>query len=334
MRFDFASDNVSGIAPEALRALIGANEGVEPSYGKDAVTKRAGDLLRALLDADAEVYFCSTGTAANAISLAASCGPHESVVGHEHAHIFTEEAGAPAFFGKGLGSIRLPGASGKIAGKTLRETLEKPQSSSSQAPAALSLSNATEYGTLYSEGELLELGRIAKAHSLAIHLDGARLSNAAASGLDLRSLQRAGVDFLVAGGAKSGMPSTEAIVIFASGRTRGFGERLKQAGQLISKSRFLAAPWVGMLETGAWIDRARHANAMAKRLVALMPFEIAHPVQTNAVFVRMDDVAYERLQAAGWRAFRFADGTVRFMCSWATTEEGVDELARSLERIV
>jgi threonine aldolase len=142
-----------------------------------------------------------------------------------------------------------------------------------------------------------------------------------------------GIDILVMGGTKTGSTPTEALVLLNRGLTRRFGARLKHGGQLSSKARFLSAPWVGMLETGAWTARAAHANAMARRLADLMPFPVTHPVQANGVFVRMDDQTLDRLRQAGWFVYRFIDGSVRFMCSWATTPEAVDELGEALRVI-
>ena len=332
-RYDFASDNTAGSAPEALEALVHFNEGFTSGYGTDVVTAEAADLVRALLDADADVRFTASGTAANAVSLAALCRPFESVVAHQHAHVCTDETGAPGFFGHGLGLIGLPGASGKIDPAALAQALQAPDVSYRQSPAALSLTNATEYGTVYSDAEIAALTSIAKASGLPVHLDGARLANAAASGLDLKRLKGLGIDILIVGGTKAGMPPTEAVVLFDKGLSRRFDARLKQAGQLPSKGRFLSAPWIGMLRGGAWIGRARHANAMARKLAALMPFKVRHPVEANAVFVEMDEAALERLHGTGWFVYRFTDGTVRFMCSWATTPEAVEQIGEALKQI-
>ena len=331
-RYDFASDNTAGAAPEALEALVHFNDGFTSGYGTDVVTAEAADLVRELLDADADVRFTASGTAANAVSLAALCRPFEAVAAHQHAHVCTDETGAPGFFGHGLGLIGLPGASGKIDPAALEQALQAPDVSYRQSPAALSLTNATEYGTVYSDAEISRLTSIAKAKGLPVHLDGARLANAAASGFDLKRLKDLGVDILIVGGTKAGMPPTEAVVLFDKTLGRRFDARLKQAGQLPSKGRFLSAPWIGMLRGGAWTGRARHANAMARKLAALMPFQVRHPVQANAVFVEMDDEALERLRATGWFVYRFTDGTVRFMCSWATTPEAVEQIGEALKQ--
>jgi len=333
-RYDFASDNTAGAAPEAMAALVDANAGFASSYGSDAITQAAADAVRALLDADAEVRFVASGTAANAIACATLCRPFEAVLAHVHAHICTDETGAPGFFGQGLGMIGLPGASGKIDPEALDAALDRPDSPHHQSAAALSLTQATEYGGVYTVDELTRLTGAARASGLPIHLDGARLANAVAAGFDIKALKSLGVSLLVIGGTKAGMPLSEAVVLLDSSLSRRFDARLKQAGQLPSKGRFLAAPWIGMLETGAWTARAAHANAMAKALAALMPFPLAHPVQANAVFVEMDEVALARLQASGWFVYRFIDGSVRFMCSWATTPEAVEELGEALRGIV
>jgi threonine aldolase len=333
-RYDFASDNTAPAAPEALQALIAANQGFASGYGTDHVTARAADLVREMLDADAEVRFVASGTAANALSLAALCRPFEAVLAHQHAHVCTDETGAPGYFGQGLGLIGLPGASGKIDPAALGAALGQPDVSYRQSPAALSLTNATEYGTVYSVDALQALIAPVKAKGYGVHLDGARLANAAAAGFDLKAIRHLGVDILVVGGTKAGMPPTEAVVIFDRALARRFDARLKQAGQLPSKGRFYAAPFIGMLQDGAFLRHAAHANAMARRLAELMPCKIRHPVEANGLFVEMDEPTLGRLHAAGWFAYRFLDGTVRFMCSWATTQEAVEALGETLARIV
>lgn len=333
-RYDFASDNTAPAAPEAMDALIAANNGGFTSgYGTDTVSARAADLVRDLLDADAEVRFVTSGTAANAICLAALCRPFEAVLAHEHAHVATDETGAPGFFGHGLRIAGLPGASGRIDPAGLDAPLAAPDQAHWQPPAALSVTNATEYGTVYSAAALKALIAPVKAKGYGVHLDGARLANAAAAGFDLKAIKDMGVDLLVIGGTKAGMTPSEAIVIFDKALVRRFDARLKQSGQLPSKGRFYAAPFIGMLEAGAYVRHAAHANAMARRLAEAMPFRINHPVEANAVFVEMDEPTLARLHAAGWFVYRFLDGSVRFMCSWATTPAAVDELAEALRHI-
>lgn len=332
-RYDFASDNTAPAAPEALEAFVAANSGFASGYGTDHVTARAADLVRELLDADCEVRFVASGTAANAICLAALARPFEAVVAHEHAHICTDETGAPGLFGQGVGLIGLPGASGKIDPATIEAPFAAPDVSYRQPAAALSLTNATEYGTVYSAAELAALIAPAKQRGYGVHLDGARLANAAAAGFDLKAIKGLGVDLLVVGGTKAGMPPTEAIAILDKSLARRFDARLKQSGQLPSKGRFYAAPFIGMLENGAFVRHAAHANAMARKLAGAMPFRVLHPVEANAVFVEMDEASLQRLHASGWFVYRFLDGSVRFMCSWATTDETVDAVIEALRTI-
>jgi threonine aldolase len=319
--------------PEVMAALARFNDGFASSYGDDAVCAHAADLVRRLLDVDAEVHFASSGTAANALTLAALAAPHEGVIAHQHSHVATDETGAPGFFGAGMGVIPLSGASGLIDSAALERVLVRGDDAHWQSPAAVSFTNATEFGARYSKADLAALIASAKSVELKVHIDGARLANAVAGGFDPKSLAKLGVDVLVLGGTKAGSTPTEAIVLFDKSLSRRFSARLKHGGQLVSKARFLAAPWVGMLESGAWTARAAHANAMAARLSERMPFPITHPVQANAVFVRMDEARLSRLQGAGWFVYRFIDGSVRFMCSWATTADAVDELGQALDKL-
>ena len=298
------------------------------AYGSDDITARAADQIRQRLDADAEVRFVFSGTAANSIALSMLAWPHEAVLAHHAAHICTDETGAPGFFGQGVGLIGLPGFSGKIDLLSLQAALDEPEVGHRQPPAALSLTQSTEYGTVYTEEELRHLIEPVKAKGYGVHMDGARLANAAAAGFDLTQIARLGVDILVFGGAKAGANCTEAIVMFDKSLARRVDNRLKQAGQVASKGRFLAAPFLGLLESGDWESGAAHANLMAQRLAdgieTNTSFVLAHPVEANAVFVRMPPEAHERLNALGWACYRFDDGSVRFVCSWATKEETVD----------
>ncbi len=330
MRYDFGSDNTAGMAPEALAAIAAANTGFARPYGADEVTARAADLIRQRLDADAEVRFVFSGTAANALSLSMLAWPFEAVLAHHAAHVCTDETGAPGFFGQGVGLIGLPGHSGKIDAKALVAILDEPEVAHRAPPAALSVTQATEYGAVYSVDELRHLIEPVKARGHGVHMDGARLSNAAAAGFDLTQIARLGVDILVFGGAKAGANCAEAIVMFDKSLARRIDNRLKQAGQMASKARFLSAPILGLLETNAWETGAAHANRMAQKLAdgieARSPYVLAHPVDANAVFVRMPVKAHKRLTDLGWACYRFDDGSVRFICSWATREDAVDEL--------
>lgn len=332
-RYDFASDNTAGIAPEALEALLAANAGARAGYGADDVCQRAADRIRALLDVDAEVRFVASGTAANAVSLAALCRPFEAVLAHADAHVTTDETGAPGFFGHGLAVGGLSGDHARIEPDSLSGALAGADSPHRQSPAALSLTQSTEYGAVYADDAFLGLAGLAKAAGLGLHVDGARFANAVAAGFDPKCVARSGADILVLGGAKAGLSPTEALVVIDPRLAPRLGARLKQSGQLVSKGRFLAAPWVGALESGAFLSRAAHANAMAARLAKIQPFPIRHPVESNAVFVDMPEAAHARLTARGWTTYRCPDGSVRFMCAWSTDAETLDAFAEDLRAV-
>jgi threonine aldolase len=262
-RYDFASDNVAGAMPEVIDALVRHNLDAAAGYGNDSVSARAADLIRGLLDADAEVRFVASGTAANALALAMLAAPHEAIITHEHSHVATDETGAPGFFGSGVGMIGLAGGSGRIEPSALAHALARPDEAHWQSGAALSLTNATEFGAVYGEPDLSALVLTARGAGLKVHVDGARLANAVAAGFDPRCLARLGIDILVLGGTKAGSTPTEAIVLFDKALGRRFGARLKHGGQLISKARFLAAPWIGMLGDPRG-PRQRHGQASGR----------------------------------------------------------------------
>jgi len=337
-RYEFTSDNTAGACPQALAALLASNGGFAPGYGRDAMTRQAADAVRNLLDADVEVFFVTSGTAANAIACAMLAAPHEAVLAHEHAHLITHEAGAAGFLGHGLKVQGVPGSSGRIDDAALLEALQLQNVLTYQAPAAISITQATEYGTLYSSDALQTIAGLATESGCRLHVDGARLANAAAAGFDVRHIASCNVSILSLGGTKAGGFVSDAIVLFDKSASRGMAARLKQAGQLCSRSRFLAAPWIALLDGAGpeempWVRHAAHANAMAARLAAGMPFLIRHPVEANGVFVDMSDASYQQLNEWGWKVARAADGSVRFMCSWAVTQAAVDDLLSDLARL-
>lgn len=336
----FASDNTAGIAPEAMAALAAANAGTVPSYGDDEWTGRAKELLRGLFATDCEVFFVFNGTAANALALAALCRSHHSILCHEVSHVDTDECGAPEFFTGGSKVVTVPGPHGKLRPADLEPVFTRGHGVHYPRPGALSLTQSTEWGTVYTPDEVRALCAVAKKHQIAVQMDGARFANAAAA-LAARGVApadltwRAGVDVLCLGGTKSGLNTTEAVVFFNPELAREFDYRVKQAGQLASKMRFAAAQWVGMLETGAWLRHAAHANAMAQRLAAaLRPLPrlkfLAEP-EVNAVFVELPPATDEILRRQGWLFHRFiGEHGYRLMCSWATAPEKVDRFAADL----
>ncbi len=334
--YTFASDNTAGLTPEALAALTAANAGHAPSYGDDVWTARAKRLISEFFATDCEVFFVFNGTAANALALAQFCRSHHSVICHEVSHVDTDECGAPEFFTGGSKVIPVAGANGKLAPAALAPALARGSGVHYPKPGALTLTQATEWGTLYTPDEVRALSAVAKTHGLAVHMDGARFANAAAT-LAARGFApadftwRAGVDVLCLGGTKVGMNTTEAVVFFNRAHAHEFDFRVKQAGQLAAKLRFAAAQWCGMLEDGAWLRHAAHANAMAQRLAAgLRPipgFRLLAEPEANGVFVELPPATVAALEARGWHFYRFiGDHGYRLMCSWATPPEAVDRL--------
>lgn len=338
-RYDFFSDNCSGSAPEALSAFSSANAGYALPYGDDEITAQARAALQDLFDCEADVRFIPSGTAGNALACAMLCRSIDAVAAHRLSHMITHEAGAPGFFGQGLGIVALDGDEGKIDASCLETLLAKAPSVHRHRLAAVSLTNATECGTLYHIDEMRRLAGTARAAGLRVHLDGARLVNAVAAGFDLKAIARENLcDILVLGGTKAGAPMSDALLVFDRNLSRHLDTRLKQGGQLVAKGRMLAAPWLGLLtrdESGRqpWSAHAGHANAMARQLAQEMPFRIAWPVDANLVFVEMDEAILERLNASGWAVGRGAEGYVRFCCSWATTASAVSELTGVLRSL-
>ena len=338
----FASDNYSGVCPEAWAAMTEANTSHEVSYGNDTWTQRAADLLREIFETDCEVFFVFNGTAANSLSLAALCRPYHSMLCHELAHIETSECGAPEFFSNGSKILLLPGADGKVQPGAVEHALRRRSDIHYPKPGALSITQATEVGTTYSVAELKALAEAARRCGLRLQMDGARFANAvAALGVAPADLTwRAGVDVLCFGGSKNGIALGEAVVFFDHALARDFDYRCKQGGQLASKMRFLSAPWVGMLKDGAWLRHATHANMMARRLAAglrdLPGVHIGYPVESNAVFARIPAPAEQQLRERGWQFYTgvITPDEARLMCSWDTTPEDVDAFVSDLQEMV
>ncbi|HKB57010.1 MAG TPA: beta-eliminating lyase-related protein [Lacunisphaera sp.] len=337
--YTFASDNTAGLAPEALAALLAANAGSVPSYGEDELTARAKRLLGGIFATECEVFLVFNGTAANALTLAQFCRSHHSIICHEVSHVDTDECGAPEFFTGGSKVIALPGPGGKLLPAGLEPVFSRGHGVHYPKAGALSLTQSTEWGTVYTPAEVRALSAVAKKHGLAVHMDGARFANAAAAlaarGVTPADLTwRAGVDVLCLGGTKNGMNTTEAVVFFNREHAKEFEYRVKQGGQLASKMRFAAAQWVGMLENGAWLRHAAHANAMAQRLAAALRalgMKLLVEPEANGVFVELPPATAAALQARGWHFYNFiGEHGYRLMCSWATTPDTIDRFVAEL----
>ncbi len=339
-RRQFASDNYAGICPEAFAAMTEANHGHEVSYGDDTWTARASNLIRDVFETNCEVFFVFNGTSANSLSLASLCQSYHSILCHEQAHIETAECGAPEFFANGTKVLLLPGAHGKIEPRGIERTVNHRDDIHYPKPRVVSLTQPTEFGTVYSLDELRAVSETARRLRLRVHMDGARFANAVvALGVTPKEITwEVGVDVLCFGGSKNGIALGEAVVFFNPELAREFDYRCKQGGQLASKMRFLSAPWVGILHDGAWLRHAKHSNAMARRLETaiggLPRVEIAHPVQTNAVFARLPEEVIRGMHERGRRFYTHVSAdSARLMTSWDTTTDDVDAFAADLAEL-
>jgi threonine aldolase len=304
---NFASDNATGASAEVLAALVAANAGVAMPYGADPWTARAERALSELFERDCAVFLVPSGTAANALALAQLSPPWGAIFCHEDAHVIDDECGAPEFYSGGAKLVGLPGARGRIAPDTLREALRRyPRGLVKQVqPAALSLTQATEAGTLYSLTQIAELADIAHAAGVGVHMDGARFANALVT-LGCTPAQmtwRAGVDVLSFGASKNGTLFCEAVIFFDKARATDFAFRRKRAGHTMSKGRYLGAQLLAYLHDRHWLTLATHANAMARalsaRLSQLPSVRIPWACEANEVFPVILRQAEPALRAAG-----------------------------------
>ncbi len=333
----FASDNYAGICPEAWQAMQVANRGFVSSYGDDLWTERACEQLRQVFETECQVFFVFNGTAANSLALASLCRSYHSVICHELAHVETDECGAPEFFSNGTKLLHVNGPGGKFDLAEVERAITRRSDIHYPRPKVLSLTQATEVGTVYTPDEIGAASELARRYGLRVQMDGARFANAVVS-LDVAPAEitwRAGVDVLCLGGAKNGMAVGEAVVFFDRELAQEFDYRCKQAGQLASKMRFISAPWIGMLESGAWLKNASHANHCAALLEELLididGVRTMYPRQANSVFVEMPEAVVANLRSAGWHFYSFiGSGGARFMCSWQTTEGDVLRLAEAV----
>jgi threonine aldolase len=339
----FASDNCAGVCPEVWEALAEANAGHAPAYGEDRYTQRAADLIREFFETDCEVFFVFNGTAANSLALSSLCRSYHSILCHELAHIETDECGAPEFFSNGSKILLIPGANGKIDLAAVDSAVTRRSDIHYPKPKVLSLTQPTEVGTVYSIAEIESASALARGRGLRVHMDGARFANAVAAlgATPARLTWKAGVDVLCLGGTKAGMPVGDAVVFFDRDLAREFDFRCKQAGQLAAKMRFLAAPWIGMLQDGGrpFLAHARHANECADRLgraLGELPgVSTLYPREASAVFVDLPAHVTQGLRERGWIFYTFiGTGGARFMCSWDTLDADVDALVSDIRELL
>jgi threonine aldolase len=335
----FGSDNHSGVHPEVLAAIAEANVGHAHAYGDDPWTVRATAALQMEFGENSQVAFVFNGTGANVVGLSAICRPWESVICAESAHIMTDECGAPEHIAN-VKLIPVATPDGKLTPELVKPALTGFGFEHHAQPKVISVSNVTELGTVYSARELKALADLAHSKGMLLHVDGARIANAAVGGgAPLSGLSSdSGVDILSLGGTKNGMLAGEAVVLFGEARTDHLGYVRKQSGQLASKMRFVSAQFVAMYEGDLWRRSASAANLMARRLAEgaqAKGVEIAFPVQANEVFALVADDAIPELQERfhfyAWEE-GLAEGRslVRWVTSWDTTAVEVDDLIRAL----
>lgn len=342
----FTSDNGGPAHPAVLEAVTRANEGFAPGYGTEEAMARITARLREIFAApEAVVHLVATGTAANALALACLCRPWETVFCHRQAHIEEDECAAPEFFSGGAKLTTLPGAHGLIEPAALADAIRARAGVHNVGAGALSLTNATEAGTLYTPDALRELTGIARAAGIPTHMDGARFANAVAALGRAPAELVAGIDVLSLGGTKNGCLGVEAVIFFDPALGAEFERRRKRGGHLFSKHRYLSAQVEAYLEDGLWLDLAARANAAAGRLaagIAAIPgATLLHPAEANAVFATLPRGALRAADAAGARfylwdprdGFEGPDETpiaARFVCDWTKTAAEVDALLAAL----
>ena len=336
----FASDNNAGVHPDILKAISAANQGHVVGYGDDAYTQSAQALFKKQLGEDIQVFFVFNGTAANCLSLKALTDSYHAVICAEGAHIYVDECGAPEKF-TGCKLVPVPAENGKLTVEAVRSAYHGIGDEHHVQPKVISITQATEVGTVYGASEIRALADFAHEYGMFLHVDGARIANAvAAQGINLREATRnLGIDVLSFGATKNGALGAEAVVFFNPELAANFKFYRKQAMQLASKMRFLSVQFNAMFTNDLWLQNARHANRMAqllKREVSRIPqLKIIYPVEANGVFAQIPRKAIAKLQKRYFfYVWNEAQSVVRWMCSWDTTADDVKQFAEFVRRSV
>jgi len=343
---NFASDNVYGVHPKILAALGEANGGTAPSYGSDGPTKRAEEKLKEVFGCDLRAFLVTSGTAANGLALSSITPGYGAIMCHGEAHIAVDECNSPEMFTGGAKIIGLHGPGGKITPAQVEKTLKGfIRGEHDPKPKGVSLTNATELGTVYSPVEVKAFSDLVRPRGMRLHMDGARFANAVA-GLGVSPAEltwKSGVDVMSFGATKNGAMMLEAVVFFDLALAEDFAYRRMRAGQLLSKSRYLGAQMLAYLDGGLWLDNARRANALAQKLAKGLTAGgkvwIPNPVEANEVFAVLPRPMFERLQAAGAHFYDWMPDSLgdrigpdevfsRFVLSFATPEEEVDAFVK------
>jgi threonine aldolase len=328
----FFSDNAAPAHPKVIAAIAAANQ-LDTAYDGDAWSRRLDGAFSDLFGTEVRAFWVTTGTAANCLALAALCPSYRAILCHRDAHIEVDEAGAPGFFTGGAKLVLLDGPGAKIDAETVTVACERIRNDVHQVqPAAVSITNATEYGLVYRAAEVAAIGDLAKQRALNVHMDGARLANALAStGEDLADLTwRAGVDALSFGFVKNGGLNAEALILFRTELADEIAVRRKRAGHLLSKGRYLAAQILAMLEGDLWLENARAANAAAQALATAAPHRLVYQVEANELFLQVTADEAAHLRGQGFDFYDWGPGEIRLVTSWDQQGEALDRLAAAI----
>lgn len=328
----FVSDNAAAAHPRVIEAIAASNR-PSTAYDGDQWSKRLDSVFSDLFETPVRALWVSTGTAANCLALAALCPPYRAILCHREAHIETDEAGAPGFFTGGAKLVLLEGAGAKLSPEAVNAGCDRIWKDVHQVqPAAISITNATEYGRVYSAAEAAAVGQVARQRGLFLHMDGARLANAiATTGERLADVTwRAGVDTLSFGFIKNGGLNAECLILFRTELADEVEVRRKRAGHLSSKGRMLAAQILAMIDDDLWLHNARAANAAAQVLAKAAPQRLLHPVEANEVFLRATEEESAALRSQGFEFYDWRPGEIRLVTSWDSDDEAVSELSSAI----
>jgi threonine aldolase len=331
-RMRFFSDNAAPAHPKVIEAIVASNR-LDTAYDGDELSARLDGAFSALFEIEVRAFWVTTGTAANCLALAALCPPYRGIICHKDAHIEVDEAGAPGFFTGGAKLILLEGASAKLTPDAVAAACDRIRADVHQVqPAAMSITNATEYGLVYRASEVAALGDLTKERGLALHMDGARFANALATTGESPAdvTWRAGVDALSFGFVKNGGLNAEALILFRTELADEIAVRRKRAGHLLSKGRYLAAQLLALLEDDLWLENARAANAAAQALAKAASDRLVYPVEANELFLNVTAEEAERLRGQGVDFYEWGPGEIRLVTSWDSDARAVEQLAAAI----
>jgi threonine aldolase len=331
----FFSDNAAAAHPKVIEAVLRSNR-LDTAYDGDEWSRRLDGAFSELFEREVKALWVSTGTAANCLALAALCPPYRGILCHKDAHIEVDEAGAPGFFTGGAKLMLLDGAGAKLAPETVEAAIGLIRKDVHQVqPAALTITNATEYGLVYRASEVAALGEVARSHGLGFHMDGARFANAVVTTGDSPAdlTWRAGLNALSFGFVKNGGLNAECLVLFDTDLADEVAVRRKRAGHLSSKGRMLAAQILALLENDLWLENARASNAAAQALAEAAPDRLVYPVEANEIFLRVKADEAASLRSKGFDFYDWGPGEIRLVTSWDQDGEAVQKLAEAISRL-